>query len=482
MNFNSFTYCVFLALIVFLHFQLPQRWRWVLLLVASYYFYMSWNANYAILLVASTFIDWLLSIWIENTPDRRRKRLYLLVSLVSNLGMLFAFKYYAFAIHSLERAATFLGTSLEIPMLNVLLPVGISFYTFQSLSYTIDVYRGQRSAERHLGLFALYVSFFPQLVAGPIERSTTLLPQFRVQHRFRCDRFAEGIKLILWGMFKKVVISDQLAVFVDRAYAYPWEQSGIVLLIGTCFFAFQIYCDFSGYSDIAIGSARLMGYDLMINFRRPYFAQSLTDFWRRWHVSLSTWFRDYVYFPLGGNRVSFVRSCVNIMTVFIISGVWHGARWTFVIWGFIHGLIMTMERIATRAARWPVINWMATSQHPIRRLLSWTLTLLVVLLSWVFFRAAYVQDAVHIVQRIVFDLPAYRLSDVAKVQALPSVVGQFLLIGLLLGVEGSARSDDFGQLFADRPRWLRWGFYYVLMFLLLVAGRYDGKAFIYFQF
>lgn len=482
MNFNSFTYAIFLALVVMLHFALPQRLRWVMLLAASYYFYMSWNAKYAILLVVSTLIDWGVSLLLERTDKRAARRGLLLASVASNLGLLFAFKYYGFAVNSLQRVATFLGTSIEIPLLHVLLPVGISFYTFQSLSYTIDVYRRQRSAERHLGLFALYVSFFPQLVAGPIERSTTLLPQFRVPHVFRHERFVSGMKLILWGLFKKVVISDQIAVFVDRAYAAPWDQSGFVLLIGTFFFAFQIYCDFSGYSDIAIGSARLMGYELMINFRRPYFAQSLTDFWRRWHVSLSTWFRDYLYFPLGGNRAGFLRSCMNIMIVFIVSGFWHGAQWTFVIWGLIHGVIMVAERMGARLTRWPVIGWFATSQHPARIALSTLFTFGVVLLSWVFFRAAYVQDAIHIVSRILLDIPHYSIADLARVQPLASTVGQLLLIALLLGVERAAHSDDFGHLFAAYPRWFRWGFYYLLLLLLLVAGRYDGKAFIYFQF
>lgn len=481
MNFNSFTYAAFLAINVALYYSLPARWRWILLLAASYYFYMSWNAKYAVLLVASTLIDYVAAILIHGESRTNRRRLYLGVSLASNLGLLFAFKYYAFAVGSLERIAVFFGTSLEIPHLNVLLPVGISFYTFQSLSYTIDVYRGDRAPERHVGLFALYVSYFPQLVAGPIERSTTLLPQLREACTFRADRFADGIKLIIWGLFKKVVVSDQMAVFVDRAYAQPWDQHGWVLLLGTYFFAFQIYCDFSGYSDIAIGSARLMGHDLMINFRRPYFSTSLTNFWRRWHVSLSTWFRDYLYFPLGGNRVSFHRSCANIMTVFVISGVWHGASWTYIIWGFIHGVILVAERIGQRMKALPVLSWLNGGG----RTAAWTtriVTFHIVLLSWVFFRASYVQDALHITTQILRDLGDVNLAAIASVWALPSVAGLLLLLGFLLAVEAAADSDDFGKLFANRSRWFRWGFYYLLLLMIMLVGKYDGKAFIYFQF
>lgn len=482
MNFNSFTYATFLILVVMFYFVLPQRHRWKLLLTASYYFYMSWNAMYAILLVFSTVVDYAAAIYIERTPSRLLKKVFLSLSLFSNLGLLFAFKYYDFAAYSLERASMWFGTSLQMPYLEVLLPVGISFYTFQSLSYTIDVYREQRKAEYHLGIFALYVSFFPQLVAGPIERSTTLLPQFRENHRFSSAAIASGMKLIIWGLFKKVVISDRLSEFVDRAYALPWEQDGLVFLVGTYFFAIQIYCDFSGYSDIAIGSARLMGYDLMINFRRPYFATSLSDFWRKWHVSLSTWFRDYLYFPLGGSRVSFARACANIMTVFVVSGIWHGARWTFIIWGFIHGLILVAERVVARGRHIQTVRWLTSSDSGWKLFGRRLITFHVVILAWIFFRAAYVQDAVNMVKRILLDVPSFRWETLATVQALPTVIGEFLLILFLFVVEWFARTDDFSHIMSSRPRWQRWVFFYVLIMLLLLAGKYDGKAFIYFQF
>ncbi len=482
MNFNSFLYIAFLILVVVTHFLLPQRWRWVLLLAARYYFSMSWNAKYAILLAATTAIDYAMALYIERSRSPGVRAACLGVSLATNLGMLFAFKYYAFAMGSVERVATWLGTSVQLPHLNVLLPVGISFYVFQSLSYTIDVYRREMTAERHFGIFALYVVFFPQLVAGPIERSTRLLPQFRREHRFLAANLSAGVKLIIWGLFKKVVVADRLGPLANATYALPWGQDGLVLLLGTYFFAFQIYCDFSAYSDIAIGSARLLGYDLMINFRRPYFAASLTDFWRRWHVSLSTWFRDYVYFPLGGNRVSFARCCVNLMLVFVISGVWHGARWTFIIWGFIHGLIMLVERIAARHqdAVW-MRGWRAMPT-PLRHGLGVVFTFHIVILAWVFFRAAYVQDAVHIVQRIVMDVPHWNWAAVTAFQSSASLAGVLALIGFLLVVEGLAGTDDFSRLLIRRPRWQRWSFFYLILILLLVAGQYDGQSFIYFQF
>lgn len=482
MNFNSFIYIAFLVVVTMAHFALPQRWRWALLLAASYYFYMSWNALYAILLVSSTVIDWYMAICMERTGSQRARRGLLGVSLVTNLGMLFAFKYYAFAMHSFERVMYLLGTPVQVPLLHVLLPVGISFYIFQSLSYTIDVFNRQRSAEHHLGIFALYVVFFPQLVAGPIERSTTLLPQFRREHRFRAADLAAGVKLIIWGMVKKVVVADRLAAFVDTAYALPWERDGLTMLLATYLFAFQIYCDFSAYSDIAIGSARILGYDLMINFRRPYFATTLTDFWRRWHVSLSTWFRDYVYFPMGGNRVTFARCCANLMTVFVISGVWHGASWTFIIWGFIHGVILVAERVLSRLRDAWWVRWWNGAPAGLRRALGLLITFHIVILSWVFFRAAYVQDAFHVVKRILLDVPALRWEAVTALAPTATVGALFALVALLLAVEGAAGTDDFSRLLTRRPRWQRWSFYYAMLLLLLVAGKYDGKAFIYFQF
>ena len=331
MFFNSLEFAVFFPIVVGLYLLTPERFRWTLLLAASYYFYAAWKAEYLILILVSTLIDYTVALRMEKASNPAKRRSWLIVSLCSNLGILFSFKYFNFFNDSVRTVFDQFNIFYDVPAFEVLLPVGISFYTFQTLSYTIDVYRGQRPAERHIGIFALYVAFFPQLVAGPIERSTRLLPQFFKKVELTYERTVDGLRLMLWGFFKKLVIADRVGAYVDVVYASPDDHSGMTVLIATYFFAFQIFCDFSGYSDIAIGSARILGYDLMDNFRRPYFSKSISEFWRRWHISLSTWFRDYVYIPLGGNRVVKWRWYYNLMVVFVVSGLWHGANWTFVV-------------------------------------------------------------------------------------------------------------------------------------------------------
>ena len=301
---------------------------------------MCWKPEYIFLILFSTIVDYYCGLKMEGAQNRTYKKLFLTLSLFTNLSVLFAFKYLNFFSDSIRYILNEFNIFYNIPYFNVLLPVGISFYTFQTLSYTIDVYRGQKKAEKHLGVFALYVSFFPQLVAGPIERSTRLLPQLKKENSFDYLRFKNGLLLMLWGFFKKIVIADRLAVLVNTVYNNPIDYQGITLIIATIFFAFQIYCDFSAYSDIAIGASKIMGYDLMKNFNRPYFSKSIAEFWRRWHISLGSWFRDYLYFFLGGNKKGQLIWYKNLMLVFLISGLWHGANWTFVIWGFLHGFYM----------------------------------------------------------------------------------------------------------------------------------------------
>ncbi|HOD52534.1 MAG TPA: MBOAT family O-acyltransferase, partial [Candidatus Hydrogenedentes bacterium] len=335
MLFNSLQFVVFFPIVVMVYFALPFRFRWAFLLAASYYFYGCWRANYLVLLFASTILDYVAGLGIGSTNNPRVRTLFLLMSLIGNFGMLFTFKYFNFFTSNFEFLFDFYR--IPKPALQVLLPVGISFYTFQTLSYTIDVYRGEQKPERHFGYFALYVTFFPQLVAGPIERSTRLLPQFFVKHDFDYERLRSGLLIMMVGFFKKLVIADRLSIYVDEVYNNPGKYHGLPVIAATYFFAFQIFCDFAGYSDIAIGSARIMGFELMQNFRRPYFATSISDFWRRWHISLSTWMRDYLYVALGGNRVSKLKWYRNLILTFVLSGLWHGAAWTFVIWGFFHG-------------------------------------------------------------------------------------------------------------------------------------------------
>ncbi|MBN2311845.1 MAG: MBOAT family protein, partial [Candidatus Hydrogenedentes bacterium] len=339
MLFNSYQFLIFFPVVACLHFMLPHRWRWLLLLLASYAFYMAWVPSYIILILVSTLVDYVAAILISRTEVKAKRTAFLMLSLFTNFGLLFTFKYFNFFNESLRVLFDYFGIAYSIPASHFLLPVGISFYTFQTLSYTIEVYRGRQECERRFGIFALYVAFFPQLVAGPIERPQNLLKQFFVRQRFDPARATSGLQLLLWGMFKKVVIADRLALVVDQVYngdAYSYH--GASLYVATFFFAFQIYCDFSGYSDIAIGTARLLGFDLMKNFDRPYSARSIGEFWQRWHISLSTWFRDYVYIPLGGSRVAVPRWYLNLAITFTVSGLWHGANWTFVIWGALHAV------------------------------------------------------------------------------------------------------------------------------------------------
>lgn len=306
---------------------------------------MSWKPEFIILIILSTIIDYFAGLKIYGSKSIKIKRLFLCFSIISNLGLLFAFKYFNFFSDSFRALLQQFSIPMDPITLKVILPVGISFYTFQTMSYTIDVYREKIGAQKHLGIFAVYVSFFPQLVAGPIERATNLLPQFFEKHNFEYKRAADGLKLMLWGFFKKVVVADRLSSIVNIVYNDPTSFTGTPLILATIFFAFQIYCDFSGYSDIAIGAAQIMGFRLMDNFKRPYFSRSISEFWKRWHISLSTWFKDYLYIPLGGNRVAIPRWYANLFIVFLVSGLWHGANWTFVIWGALHGIYLILEMV-----------------------------------------------------------------------------------------------------------------------------------------
>lgn len=328
MLFNSLAYAIFLPSVFLLYWILPHKFRWMLLLVSSYFFYMTWNTKYVVLISTTTVVSYLCAILIEKTEKVVFKRLSFIGAVVISLGILYFFKYYNFSMDLLERFI-----SLNAPRYSFLLPVGISFYTFQTLSYVIDVYNGKVAAEKNIGIYATFVSFFPQLVAGPIERTSNLMPQIKSEKRFDYDSAKYGMRLILWGLFKKMVIADNLALWVDQVYGDVISYEGCSLALAAFFFSIQIYCDFSGYSDIARGSAKLLNIELMDNFKSPYFSASIREFWSRWHISLSTWFRDYVYIPLGGNRVSKGRNILNYLATFLISGLWHGANLTFVVWG-----------------------------------------------------------------------------------------------------------------------------------------------------
>ncbi len=386
MLFNSLEFLFFFLISIIAYFLTPFNYRWIWLLLASYFFYGWWKIEYLGLIMLSTIVDYVAAIRISKSTSKRKKKLFLFSSLFLNLGLLFFFKYFNFFSLNLQSFSELLGYKINAPVFDLLLPVGISFYTFQTLSYTIDVYKGVTNAERHFGIFAVYVSFWPQLVAGPIERSQHLLPQFRVKHDFNYDRLRAGLIRILWGFFKKLVIADRMAILVNEIYNDNPDVGGGMYILATFFFAFQIYCDFSGYSDIAIGAARIMGFNLMENFNKPYFARSIQDFWGRWHISLSSWFRDYVYIPLGGNRVMKWRWYYNLFITFLISGFWHGANWTFIIWGAYHGVLLIIPHIF----KIKIKGWYTVI--PI---------FLLVCLGWLFFRANNLEHVFVILKHII---------------------------------------------------------------------------------
>lgn len=333
MLFNSFAFAIFLPIVFIFYWGFPHKYRWILMLVASYYFYMSWNPKYVVLILFTTIVSYVAARLIEKEESKRKKKFILVGTAILCLGVLFFFKYFNFVSESITRLLSIFAIQMNPITLKLLLPVGISFYTFQTLSYVIDVYRGDVPAEKHFGYYAVFISFFPQLVAGPIERTSNLLPQIKAKHEFNYDQATYGLKLMAWGYFKKIVIADTLSKYVSAVYDVPQNLTGFVLVLATLFFTLQIYCDFSGYSDIAIGTAKLLGINLMTNFKSPYFSQSIKEFWSRWHISLSTWFRDYIYIPLGGNRVGKIRHTMNLLITFLASGLWHGANWTFAVWG-----------------------------------------------------------------------------------------------------------------------------------------------------
>jgi len=493
MGFNSTQFLVFFPIVVFLYFLLPHRFRWMLLLGASYYFYMCWKAEYLILILLSTLVDYFAAIQMSKQTVSSKRKIYLILSLFVNLGLLFGFKYFNFFNDSLRTIFDQFNVFYNVPTFKVLLPVGISFYTFQTLSYTIDVYRGKREPERHLGIFALYVAFFPQLVAGPIERSTRLLPQLVKKYNFDYDRVTDGLKLMLWGFFKKVVIADRVAVIVNQVYNNPQDAAGLPLLIGTYLFAFQIYCDFSGYSDIAIGAAKVFGIDLMENFRRPYFAKSIREFWQRWHISLSTWFRDYLYKSIGGSKTTRWRWYYNIMIVFLISGLWHGANWTFVIWGGLHGSYYLFS-YWTRNIRPKLTQFFKLDKMPmLHKMLRVLFIFHIVVFGWIFFRANTFSDAIFIITHL-FTGVRDVLSNIIHigqgqgvlnfVLALPKseiIIASIAII--ILGIHHLIQRKQSARVWINsKPIWYRWAIYYGLVISVLVFGYLEQSQFIYFQF
>jgi D-alanyl-lipoteichoic acid acyltransferase DltB (MBOAT superfamily) len=472
MRFNSFDYLCFFLVVVGGFFVVPPRARKIWLLVSSLFFYMYWSPVFILLILYSTTIDYFVARRIERTQAKSARQHLLAISYVTNFGALFVFKYYNFFMDSWSTLLRGAGLPFAPQLLHVVLPVGISFYTFEAISYTTDVYWGRYPAERDYRRLLLFIVFFPKLIAGPIERAWHLIPQFERPIRFDYARAREGLAKILWGLYKKLVIADRLAIYVDATYNNARHHVGSTLLVATLAFAVQIYCDFSAYSDIAIGTSLVMGFDLLRNFRRPYFARSISDFWSRWHISLSTWFRDYVYIPLGGNRGGFWRTNQNIFTVFLVSGVWHGASWTFVLWGIYHGVFLLAQNVWTRFVPPLLPRWRFRPAAQI------ALTFPIVVLSWVLFRANSVADAWY-VYRAMFTHFAAREFFVGSMRHLVYGAAGF---ATLVAVETVTERGGYAALWSPQLKALRWSAYVALALAIVLFGVFNGGQFIYFQF
>jgi len=482
--FHSISFLFFFAVVIILYFSIPYRFRWILLLCASYFFYLCFQPGYLLLIILFTFINYFLVLQMGREPIQSKRKKFLLFNLASHLGILFIFKYYNFFNHSLKAVFEHFNLFYNFPVLPFLLPIGLSFYTFKSLSYAIDVYRGELMPERHLGRLGIYIAFFPQLLAGPIERARRLLPQLYERYDFDYQRVTDGLKLMLWGFFQKMVIADNLAPLVDTIYNHPTQYQGPILVLATLLFTFQIFCDFSGYSDIAIGSAQVIGFRTMENFNRPYFSKSIQEFWRRWHISLSTWFRDYLYIPMGGNRVPVPRFYLNLFIVLVICGLWHGANWTFIIWGGIHGFYLVFSAF-TRSMRKRVHQVIGLDRVPkFHHYLKGMVTFLLVCFAWIFFRANHLSDAFYIISHLFTGWEGFCIEVLAplggtlKFKLMTGVVsiGVLLLVHLLKG------EDRFSHWLSGKPILLRWSVYYSMIVAILLFGHFGSKEFIYFQF
>jgi len=483
--FNSISFLIYFPIVTALYFLLPHPWRWLLLLAASCVFYMAFIPVYILILAFTIGVDYIAGILISRATGTIR-RVLLAASIVSNISVLFVFKYFNFFAANTSSLAAFLGWNYPVHTLALVLPIGLSFHTFQAMSYTIEVYRGRQEPEYHFGIFALYVMFYPQLVAGPIERPYNLLPQLRQQHAFDAGEATAGLHRMLWGMYKKVVIADNLAGIVNMVYSHPRDYTGFPLLLATIAFSLQIYCDFSGYSDVAIGTARVMGFRLSENFTRPYFATSIGEFWRRWHISLSSWFRDYLYIPLGGGRASLQRRVGNICCVFVVSGLWHGANWTFIVWGTVHGLYLAMSvlteslrRMLRASSRFRGLRLLDDASLP-HRLLCATVTFSFVTFAWVFFRANSFGDAVFVLTNMSLsggiEFAGYWIGWKK------TLVLSILVASVLISTEAIRRGRGFREVLLAQPAPIRWAAYAAATWLLMNYGAIEGVPFIYFQF
>lgn len=477
MLFNSLAFAIFLPVVFGLYWLVPNKYQWLVIMLSSCYFYMSWNVKYILIILFITAVSYICACLMEKFPEKKKK--LLLVAGTASLGILFFFKYFDFTAESIAKILNLSADSFRPVSLGFLLPVGISFYTFQTIGYTIDVYRGTMEAEHHFGKYTAFITFFPQLVAGPIERAGNLLPQIREKHEFNYTQVVYGMKLMAWGFFKKLAAADTLAMFVDRIYGDVYLYKGLSLVVATVFFAFQIYCDFSGYSDIAAGTAKLFGIELMANFKSPYFSASIKEFWSRWHISLSTWFRDYVYIPLGGNRKGIYRKHLNQMVTFMVSGLWHGASGTFILWGGLHGGLQVIENILHRKPD-------SGRGHVWKRIVSMGVVFLFVCIGWVFFRSQTVEEAVYVFKNMF--VGAGDIQEYMRKGYYDLALTRFRLIRIMASLIILAMFDyislkkDVIELTGRLPVVLRWSIYYILIFYVIILGDFGSSQFVYFQF
>jgi alginate O-acetyltransferase complex protein AlgI len=478
MEFNSLSFLFFFALVFLVYWRVPQKLQWLWLLITSYFFYSSWRPAYAGVIFLTTLITYLASLGMEKIPQR--KKLILVMAVLADLGILFVFKYLNFFNLSINQVFSSFAIGVQLPVFEWLLPLGISFYTFQTVGYLVDVYRGHLKAEKNLGVMALFVLFFPKLIAGPIERGKHLLTQLRQGHSFEYQRTVSGMKLFAFGLFKKVVVADNLAIIVNRVFEALPEYKGLSLILTMILYSWQIYADFSGYTDMARGVARMLGYDLLENFNTPYLATSIGDFWRRWHMSLSSWLKDYLYIPLGGNRKGLIRTCINYLIVFTVCGIWHGAAWNFIIWGVFHGLFVAGEKVASSLTK---------GKFLVPRFISIIYTYTVVCVSWVFFRATTLGDAFYILRNSVvgvknFVLPNYIWATISKLfvtNRLEMAIGLFCL-GAIVTLELVSAYRPIGKLISNQKPVVRFSLYTAVVVLIVLFRNVGVTEFIYVQF
>lgn len=494
MIFNSVDFLIFFPVVTLIYFIVPKKVRYIWLLIASYFFYMCWNVKYVLLLLASTVITWFCGRLIYTVKKPVLKKAVLILCLCANLGILFLFKYFDFFLANCNRILSALQVRILEKRFDVLLPVGISFYTFQALGYTIDVYRGKVEPEKNILRYALFVSFFPQLVAGPIERSESLLGQMRDLERkklWNYENVTGGLTLMVWGLFIKMVIADRAALLVNQVFDSYYLYGTVVLAVGAVGFAIQIYCDFMGYSTIAVGAARVMGFRLMENFETPYFSRSVSEFWRRWHISLSTWFRDYVYISLGGNRRSRLRKYFNMMVTMGVSGLWHGANWTYVIWGLLHGAYQVIGDM-TGGLRTKLYDALHTKKESFSFRLAQTVSTFVLTdIAWIFFRASSVSHALRFCRRLVTKWDPWNLFN-GEIYTLGLDRGEFHILSMSLVLLFLAdllryrKRQEITVFLQEQCIWFRWGVIIALITAILVFGIYgvefESSQFIYFQF